>query len=1401
MQKHLLFIALMLTFLSFQGMDMVNAQSFKVQYLTADEGLSRNLVHDIIKDSRGFVWFATAKGLDRFDGYGFIHYNSSQKEHFLPIDQVNCLLEDKNGDLWIGTENGLYYQSFEEGSIISAVEKFGLKDIGLSGNIRFLRSEEKGSVWVGHDQGLTRIQADKGKFSDEIVLKSNNVRAILIFNGNIFVGAGNNVFRIVKGNGNSYSRINSESRLNGLSAEVNSLFYDDNFIWIGTSNGLYEYDPVYENLTLYRNDPANPSSLSSNVITCIARTKENQLFIGTLIGVNVFDYISHNFRRINTESADGDVRLNNNFVSCILPDDKILWVGTEKGGINKLTSDPKFFVNYVHDPKNPQTISKNPVNAIYEDREGNLLVGSVEGGLNIRKKGSQEFMHFVNVPGNSKSLSHNSVSSICQDFRGDYWVATWGFGLNRLPSRYTQNSPFDRFVTGTNGISNNFIASLVRDDKWKGIWVGGLNGLDFLDIQKMEFKRILPQIPYEKGLRLITSMMFDDQRRLWAGTSNGLFMLRFKGNTADEMKIEYEHFQYLLADTASRIIEKINCILQSKDGDIWLGSNGNGLYKYLESNGKSTFVQFKESDGLLDNVIYGILEDESGSLWMSTDKGICAFNPSKRSFRNFTKDDGLVSNQFYWDAFCKTRDGKIYFGNVSGMTSFDPLKYSVQSSSFSVKITQISVLNQNVYPANATTSDKYLKFDQNHLKTLILSEDDKTFSIEFSALDHQMPQKIKYSYRLKGFDDEWMEVKSDRRFANFTNIGSGNYEFEVRCTNPDGTWSDQISNLQIHIVPPFYKRAWFILLVVILLLYMAYSFVSYRLRLLKSQEVHLKQLVEERTQKIEIQKEELREQAVKIQEATIDKIAFFTNITHEFRTPITLILGPVERALKLSTNPKVLEQLNIVRRNSQLLLSLINQLMDFRKIDSDKMELSRSFDDFVAFLDNIIIPFEETARDRGVIFHSRVNINPPVLLFDKDSMHKVISNLLSNAIKFTPDGGEISVSANVYSDGSAGNENLHFTVKNSGRNIPEYDLEKIFERFYQSKEHESVSGNGQSGTGIGLYLCKRIIELNQGHIEAQNTHPGEVSFKFIVPVERKSQDILEIEGRKLDISDIDNEHDDDDFTLSELRRGKPTLLIVEDNKDMRLYIRSFLSSDFNILEAANGAIGLELTNRFLPDIIISDIMMPVMDGLEFCTKIKTSFATSHIPVVLLTAKTSIDTQVESFKSGADSYLIKPFDENLLKAVISNLNEKKHKIQNSFSENMDTEILNFDSDSHDKKFLDKALQVVRENYTQPEFDVTEFIDLMAISRSLLHKKLTSLAGQSASRFIRTYRLNMARELIIKNRDSHAMNISEIAYQVGFNDPKYFTRCFTKQFGIQPSMFMERGGVTSDSLNEE
>lgn len=854
--------------------------------------------------------------------------------------------------------------------------------------------------------------------------------------------------------------------------------------------------------------------------------------------------------------------------------------------------------------------------------------------------------------------------------------------------------------------------------------------------------------------------------------------------------MKYKKYVYQLDSPDSGHRERITSIFQAKDGTVWLGSNGNGFYKALKKGNDYQFQAYTKNDGLVSNSVRGILEDWYGNIWVSTDNGLSCFNVKEESFRNYSQIDGLISDQFYWNAGALSFDKeRLFFGSQKGLTEIHPMIEAEHQRKFPLAFTHCRVFGQEVFPQSGE---------------IVMHESDKSLSIEFSALDYALESQAQYSYRLKGFDDAWVTVPSNRNNATYTNLYPGKYVFQLRYA-PDGKhWLAHTEELVIVVRPYFYKTPWFLLSVLFILLFTGYRILRWRYQALKRQQNLLHQMVEERTseleeqkkllsnqthelseqnqllknqnEKITAQKNQILEMSRKVEELTVDKLAFFTNITHEFRTPLTLIVGPIERALKLSYNPQVIEQLHLVERNSKYLLSLVNQLMDFRKVEEGRIKIATNYGNLKEFMAEIVPPFADYAKNRGIDLQLYLRLADPILMFDEDVMRKIMTNLISNALKFTPKGGRVGIYVGVA--GKDGEKKLFISVRDTGKGIPENDIERIFMQFYQSDNRSLESVSGQSGTGIGLYLCRKLIDMLDGRIYAKNNPVRGASFRILLPAlygESQSQPDSEIER--------------EDTVVDVPRNGKMVILVVEDNKDMRDYIRSILAEYYNVLEAAQGEEALNVLRSNNVDFIISDLMMPVMDGMELSRRVKNDFSMSHIPFLMLTAKTSDEVRLESYKMGADAFLLKPFDENMLLARISNILENRKRFQQKFSIDMNTDSLEIEENSGDKKFLNKVMSVVKDNYKNPDFEVSDFIEAVGISKSLLNKKMQSLTGQSAGQFIRNYRLNLARELLLKNKVNRTMNISEIAYEVGFNDPKYFTRCFTKHFNVTPSSLLD------------
>jgi len=1413
------FLALLTISTSLFASSSLTAQ-YNFTNITMKDGLLHNFIDDIYKDSQGFLWLSTSNGLSRYDGYEFTHYNIRTSPVTLKSNFISKVCEDNFNRLWIASEGGVDILDM----VTKRLVRFGdgnrhFKTISQQPT-SYIFKDSKGSIWLSSNKTLYCVQFNvDGELNQVLPLVQHGEKSlesiigITELNHVLWIGYNAHVYKLKKQGANFVTEPISAKLNLHENSRVHCFYKMGNEMWIGTNRGLLQYDFVKDNMKEYHYDPKDETSLTQSFITDIAKTKDNKLIIATLGGLNFYNPILDSFDRVyKTDDKQGN-SINCNFINCVLVDADIIWLGTEIGGLTRMTKRKVVINNYAYTRENKNSLSNNPVNSIFEDDKANLWVGTVEGGLNKKAKGSNYFSHYIFNSDNANTLSHNSVSAIAQDNKNRLWVGTWGGGVNIM--NLSGVATFKRHrVENTPKLQSNFIGAICYDPINNGMWFGTSLGLNFYDLRKEEFMPIILDTENTE-IKSFIGLLIDQQAKMWVGTSQGLIVVDLLSFSKNHKNFEYTYYKNKLDNPNSPLIEKINCIHESRNGTIWLGSNGYGLYRLVSrEKGAYKFVCINTEKGLPNNTIMGILEDNNQNLWLSTNYGISCFNPKTSIFKNYYEQDGLISNQFYWNAYCRSKsDGNLYFGSLDGLVGIEPNKQQKDILAHKVVLTKLRVLNEEVLPLQKGTS--YLKEDISRTDCLHLHERDKSFSLDFSALNFENSAKIKYAYRLIGFDDKWVEAGANRRFASYTNLRPGTYIFQVKYSVEEGVWANNVTELKIIVEPFFYKTWWFMSLFTLLILYSVYRFYKFRIMQLKNQRELLKSLVEERTIELEGQKKILENQTIelskknetlvlqnekitrqkgqiimmskKVQESTVDKLAFFTNITHELRTPITLIIGPIERALKLNTNPQVNEQLNYVERNSRFLLSLVNQLMDFRKVDSGNIEIVLKRTNVLQFLEEVLIPFEAFAKERGIVIKKFIHLSTPDYLFDEDGIRKIATNLLSNAIKFTPDNGVIQFYFAGLKDELTGKDKLYFCVRDSGYGILEEDLVKIFNRFYQSKQNKKFPVYGQSGTGIGLYLCERIVQLHGGTIHAQNNKNGGASFRVLIPFKRVSEPISAAMSTKIHQPLVEEAVEIEQLTLE---KSKFTLLVVDDNRDMLGYIYSILQEYYNVLTAENGQLGLDVLKTNSVDFIITDLMMPIMDGMEFSKKVKENFATSHIPILILTAKTSNEKKIESFKLGVDEYLTKPFDEELLKARINNILESRKVSQTKFTFNMDVAELNIDEESRDKKFLDKAVRIVKNNYKDNSYEVSDFIDDMGVSKSLLNKKLQIIAGQSAGKFIRTYRLTVAHELILVNKETRNMNVSEIAEEVGFNDPKYFTRCFTKHYGVAPSTMLEK-----------
>lgn len=1410
---------------------------FLFKNLNSDKGLSQNFVDYIYQDSQGFLWFATWGGLDRFDGYEIKKYNTQNQ--LLHTNFTHCLAEDSFSRLWVGTDLGVSIIDLHTGRKADCLADYPQYKQLLNSSVHAILKDKDNKLWIAGDHGLACLVFEKdGSLKNFYSLNISPVYTLAEdLQGRIWLGMVVGQMQILSNK--IPGQFIFEQVPAGLQTNnsIKKIFADRmGIFWIGTSDGLIRFNPHTRLVDRYEADPLQMDKLPNGFINDITQDKQGRIWIATLAGLTLWEPETKSFQRIQSDGTTGTI--NNNFLNTLFVDKQnIVWIGTEKGGVNWMYQKRKVFQSFTHQPQNPGSLFPAPVNSIHEDRKSRLWVGQVEGGLHVKMPGTQVFKHYVHTA-DPASLSQNTVSKIMEDSKGRIWLGTWGGGINLLNA---SERDFTRYkVDGKVGsLADIFISDLCEDVLNQGIWVGSSSCLQFFDYRTQKFTTKLTAAEVKFRPSQINALRIDRKRRLWVATNFGLYCVDLTKSNVQTNQFKFDYFRSELDNPKSDHLAKIISIHEDKTGRMWFGSNGKGLYLMEERNkeaetkeeelswkkgqtqlleGKEVrFRSFDQKNGLVDNVIYTILEDETGKIWMSTNNGLCRLTPSTGQGACFFKSDGLLSNQFYWTAACKTRDGRLYFGNIEGMNAVVPSRIQTNDYMPEVKLISLQVLNEPVEPGLPLHGRMYLEKHLYETSEIVLPQRDKSFSFDFCTFDFESPEKIRYSYMLDGFDAAWIEVDASRRFVHYTNLKPGHYVFKVRCTNSDGVWSDRLTSLKIFIKPPFYNTVLFRIFLILFLLGLCWYLINNRVRKLKQEQILLEEKVHDRTLKVEQQKELLHEQAVnlekslqdlmvheqaiiqqnellklqneqileqkdqlesyneRVEELNQEKLSIFTNITHEFKTPITLIMGPIQRMLHSSTDVAMTKQLQLVERNSKQLLSLVNQLMDFRKVEAGAMSLNKTQGNIVDLTREILVPFGDMVEKRGVQCSLSSSMTNPVLWFDADKIGKIYTNLLSNAAKFTPDNGNITVRLSEVEKSSA--PWLRLTVSDSGSGIPEEEFEKIFERFYQIKGQTIFQSAGQSGTGIGLYLCRELAALHGGTIYAMNNRVGGARFVLEIPMEQ-----LPTEGKEAEVvyKGLENiQEKDNHLTFLD---SKPVMLMVEDNLDMRQFVRSFMEKDFNILEASDGVEAWELTQKYLPDFIVSDVMMPKMNGNQFCKLVKTNLSTSHIPVILLTALSSVEKQLEGLESGADDFVSKPFEEKVLMARVRNILESRNRLHERFKDDMSTTTLNMDSDSPDKRLLDKALKILQDNFQNPDFDVTELIQEVGISRSLLHKKLDTLVGQSASRFIRGFRLAKAKEMLEK---AGGRNISEIAYAVGFNDPKYFTRCFTKHFGVNPS----------------
>ena len=1408
--------------------------NYHLRYLTIDDGLPQNTVHAIIKDQGGWMWFATGNGLSRFDGYNFELFQKPQ----IPSNLVNAVVESSDRKLWIGTSQGLAYydQSSQE------IAHFELEsDADRPLNVLSLYSDDKGNVWVGTlDDGLFLLIKDGDRYRIKHIntsnsqLPGNNVYDFLqMRDGRMVIGT-NHGIAVYDYQRSSVYLFNSGSLED---ATVFSLFESmEGDLWVGTYNGLWVFNPRYGRDEWYFHDPLNSEGLSHGRVNQITQDFRGTIYVGTLGGIDLYQPQSNSFKSFPIKEID-EFSLNSMFINVIYVDDQgNVWIGTEKGGVNQFSLYQKPFNYIVHQPEDLNSLSNNTINSILTDDKF-LWLGTAGGGLNRMNRKTGEFTCYRNDPGDLKSIPGNYVTALLKDTFGTLWIGTWGGGMSKMMSDGT----FKRFIPPVASFETNFENSFISSflyDGHKHLYVGTEGGLAILDIEVEEFLKIDSHSPLAQ-ITEVGWLIKDRDDYAWVATRKGLYYFPINKLHSAYNAINPDGF---VAKVKERNLNNdiglpnnyIVSLLEDNHGNIWVGTYGDGLVKLTKSReGAFGFEYFTVDGGLSNNVIYSIQQDDAGFIWVSTDHGLSRINPGKSAIDNFFTDDGLLSDQFYWSASYKSDQGELFFGSVNGVNHFFPSALPVYPYELEVEITSLKILNKEVEVGDKRHNKIVLSSAVSELDEISLSYLDNVFSIEFAALDYFNPQKIRYAYRLEGVDRDWVDVASNQRVATYTNLKGGSYRFRVKAAHSEEQWGSIEKVMTITIRPPFWQTGWFLLLLVVTIIIVSVFYIRHHTKRLILEKSRLERMVKERTSKIEEQNSYMRQQSEELQvvnkrlqrrgeliegqkeeleaknEEILDqrdrlmelnkeiesinqnRMQFFTNISHEFRTPLTLIISPIERLINEMEIPvAALSILQIVQRNARRLNLLIDQLLMFRKIETGNLHVRISEINMEQFILEVFNAFDALATQRKINYTLKMHLSITMGWVDTEKLENILYNLLSNAFKYTPDEGSITVEVEgvMVKRKDAEIPMIRLEVSDSGVGIDENQVDKIFNRFYRSP-----NGTNAKGSGVGLSLTRELVESMHGSIDFMRREEIGACFELFLPY--KKEDFIGAEINELPAFDnseltakvqlmMGDISDNEPFlhNSSNEESHEPLVLVVEDNRELALFIANSLSGKYRVQLAANGKEGYEMAKKLSPDVIISDVMMPVMDGVEMCRQIKSNLYTSHIPVIMLSAKALLEDQLQGVEVGAADYISKPFNLELLRAKLCNLIESRRKLREMFSS--ETEIVApQNADSIDEKFLAKAYEILETSYSNPEFSVELFADLMFVSRSLLYKKLKALIDLSPNDFITIYRLKKSLPLL----SSKGMSINEVAYSVGFNDPKYFSRVFKKFYKKTPTEY--------------
>lgn len=1376
---------LLLILLSFSKISTISAQSsnFVFSHLDLNNGISDNFINCICKDSKGFIWFGTNSGLNKFDGYKFEVFQQNKSDSTSISDNaINALTVDKNGDLWVGTGGGVSVLDcetfkFRRVNLVSSSPQL-CQDISY---ITAMTSDSEGNIMIGTHNGLFLFNQKSNSFrhilidEQSCVSQLNNITSIVSDRTNSFwIGTSNGFIIKYNQNSNSIEKFKSFIENNIDNGSVSKLFIDkDDNLWVGDLNGLHIFNIANKSWNVVF-EMKDGSTFRNLHISGIGQDNDNFIWV-TTDGNGVFIIDESDFSYVNIKNmpyAEGALT-GNGLLSLYCDDSGIIWMGTSKKGVNFYKKNVRKFRLLRNYPTEPNSLINNDIGCITEDYKGNLWIGTNGGGLNYYNRRTKKFDSYVAHQGMSNTLSSNIIVSVYEDSERKLWIGTYFGGLNCLDPETGKITVFRHSDSDSTTLSDDRVWSICEDSH-KNLWIATLtNGLNLLNRKTGKFRRVNTQNS-PICFNYINSISADEKDNLWICSAHGLIYYDPHTNSS---KCFYNNAEVPATISDNHVISTF----KDSRGLFWVCTN-NGLN--LMDQVTEKFRVLKEADGLPSNRVFKIEEDNDSNLWISTKNGLTKLTvrneetPDSLSFlfENYGMSDGLQGREFNENASFETRDGELWFGGPDGLNAFYPFEIKEDSSLSKMVITDLRIDNVKVKYGELINGRVLFKKPIFNTDKIVLKYPENSFTIDFAALNYFFPGETKYAYTLEGFNEKWIIKEGTENFATFSNLKSGTYIFKVKGTNSDGIWSTTPTILKIKVLPPFWA-SW-------------YAYVLY-FTLISTLLLILRFLILTR-ERMKTQMEQEYIESQHIHEIDSMKIKFFTNISHEFRTPLTLIFSPVEKLMLLMKDKPEEKHLNLIHQNAKRLLFMVNQLLDIRKMEVQGFGFNPSPGNIIAFIEKTVYSFNDLSEQKNIklVFHSEIKALDS--LFDKDKLEKIIFNLLSNAFKFTPIDGEVSVTLFTDAPGFLPEKNelsqkptqLTIKVKDSGIGIPQDKIDNLFVNFYQI---ESII-SGSQGSGIGLALVKEFVKLHEGEITVES-EPGKGScFTVRIPVACNWKGLSANSLQKSETGENPPKPiaQGTETARDEVPKEKPTILIAEDNDDLRFYMKDNLQKAYNIYEAANGEEALVIIRKIVPDLIISDIMMPGIGGMELCRRVKADNNLCHIPVILVTGLPEEVDQLESLETGADDYILKPFNFQFLEAKISNLISLRKSLRQAFSSKLVIEPQNIAISSLDEQFIHKTLDLVEKNISKTDYTVEELSRDLNISRTLLYKKILTLTGKPPLEFIRTLRLKRAAQLLEKSQ----LNVSEVAFQVGFNDPKYFRKHFKNEFGVLPSKYFEK-----------